>query len=437
MRTQVVFISESDSLEDVYQANPAFDGGFPKELAFLFNKKNNNYVGYALFEYDDKFFKVFVLPKIIDNELSEEHKIRLFVSYLAQVHKLDQSDLKKAKQLPLEVACLKADSEYSAQKEDVDIDDFRVVKYSQLLNDIELFFRNHRATTTHTVNYASQSIRHKLDLRKNITALDKSRIHQNKKKAILYSELAKIAYAAVRLFLQHKEELLSKSKHQKLRQQASSLSVFLAQKFNVPRGYSLHLQALAGTSIFKLFSKNPANRNVYLSILTLFGLERFWDEDRADIRLDMHGEYFFFRPEKVFELLVHEHLSTEYAAKQYKVEPQVEKAYPTYMAGGVREFNNISKPDTIASTDSEVIIVDAKWKVLDLSENKKSPFDALDLLKLERDSRVRKGKVEHLLAYPMVLGGENHFPLDFETVYNETDKFNFKVIHVPFNLSPR
>lgn len=105
------------------------------------------------------------------------------------------------------------------------------------------------------------------------------------------------------------------------------------------------------------------------------------------------------------------------------------------MAGGVREFNNISKPDTIASTDSEVIIVDAKWKVLDLSENKKSPFDALDLLKLERDSRVRKGKVEHLLAYPMVLGGEKHVPLDFETAYNETDKFNFKVIHVPFKLN--
>lgn len=437
MRTQVVFISESDSLEDVYQANPAFDGGFPKELAFLFNKRNNNYVGYALFEHDDKFFKVFVLPKIIDNGLSEEHKIRLFVSYLAQVHELEQSDLKKAKQLPLEVACLKKDAEHLAQKEDVDIDDFRVVKYSQLLNDIELFFRNHRATTTQTVNYASQSIRHKLDLRKNITALDKSRIHQNKKKALLYSELAKVAYAAIRLFLQHKEELLSKSKHQKLRQQASSLSVFLAQKFNVPRGYSLHLQALAGTSIFKLFSKNPANRNVYLSILTLFGMERFWDEDRADIRLDMHGEYFFVRPEKVFELLVHEHLSIEYAAKQYRVETQVGESYPTYMAGGVREFNNISKPDTIASTDSEVIIVDAKWKVLDLSENKKSPFDALDLLKLERDSRVRQGKVEHLLAYPMVLGGDNHFPLNFETAYNEKDKFIFKVIHVPFNLSPR
>ncbi|SKA36014.1 5-methylcytosine restriction system specificity protein McrC [Photobacterium toruni] len=435
MSTQVIFISESDSLEDVYQANPAFDGGFPRELAFLFNKKNNNYVGYALFEHGDKFFKVFVLPKIIDNGLSEEQKIRFFVSYLAKVHELDQSDLKKAKQLPLELAYLKTDAEYSAQKEDVDIDDFRVVKYSQLLNDIELFFRNCKATATHTINYASQSIQHKLDLRKNITALDKSRIHQNKKKTIPYSELAKVAYAAVRLFLQYKEELLSKPKHLKLRQQASSLSVFLAKKFNVPRGYSLHLQALAGTSIFKLFTKNPANRNVYLSILTLFGLERFWDEDRADIRLDMYGEYFFFRPEKVFELLVHEYLSTEYGVKQDQIKPQIQQSYPTYVTGYDRGFSNKSIPDHMFSTDECSVLVDAKWKILDLSKDKKSPFDALDLLKLERDSRVRrndKDKVEHLLAYPVVKGVTP--PIYVKTEYNKTDIFNFKVIQVPFDL---
>ncbi|MDG2778673.1 hypothetical protein P7L92_19780 [Vibrio parahaemolyticus] len=435
MRTQVVFISESDSLEDVYHANPAFDGGFPKELAFLFNKKNNNYVGYALFEHKDDFFKVYVLPKIIDSGLSEEKKIRLFLRYLSQVHELDQSDLKKAKQLPLEVACLQKNANFSAQNEIVDIDDFRTVKYSQLLSDIELFFRNHRATITHTVNYASQSIRHKIDLRKNITAFDKSRIHQNKNETVFFSELAKVAYAAVRLFLQLKEDLLSKPKHRKLRQQALSLSSFLAQKFSVTRGYSLHLQALVGTSIYKLFTKKPANKSVYLSILTLFGLERFWDEDRADIRLDMQGEYFFFRPERVFELLVREQLSTEYDVKKYKIETKVDKPYSTYMTGYDRGFSNKSIPDNIASADECYILVDAKWKVLDLSKGKKSPFDALDLLKLERDSRVRRNdkyQVEHLLAYPVVKGATT--PIVLETEYNSTDKFNFKVIQVPFDL---
>ncbi|TNZ53529.1 hypothetical protein CGK45_24135, partial [Vibrio parahaemolyticus] len=66
----------------------------------------------------------------------EEKKIRLFLRYLSQVHELDQSDLKKAKQLPLEVACLQKNANFSAQNEIVDIDDFRTVKYSQLLSDI-------------------------------------------------------------------------------------------------------------------------------------------------------------------------------------------------------------------------------------------------------------------------------------------------------------
>ncbi|TNZ55679.1 hypothetical protein CGK45_22780, partial [Vibrio parahaemolyticus] len=107
----------------------------------------------------------------------------------------------------------------------------------------------------------------------------------------------------------------------------------------------LHLQALVGTSIYKLFTKKPANKSVYLSILTLFGLERFWDEDRADIRLDMQGEYFFFRPERVFELLVREQLSTEYDVKKYKIETKVDKPYSTYMTGYDRGFSNKSIPD--------------------------------------------------------------------------------------------
>lgn len=435
MNPKLVFINESDSLADVYKANPAFDDSFPKELAFLFNKKNNNYVGYALFEHKKQFFKVFVLPKIINRDLSDQDRIRQFVSYLSQVHALDQADLKKVKQLPLEIANLKACADDSIQSEEIDIDDFREIKYSRLLDEIENFFRKHRATTTKAVNYSSQSIRHKLDLRKNVTSLDKSRIYQNRKEIVLYSELAKVAYAALRLFLKYKEDLLANTKYCELRQKASSLSVFLAQKFKVPRGYRLQLQALTGTTVSKLFTKNSANKSVYLNILTLFGLERFWDDDRADIRLDIKGEYFFFRPEKVFELLVDEYFSKEFREGIYQTGSQVRDSYPTYEVNGSGIYSNASKPDTIASFDDGIVIIDAKWKILKLNED--SPFSAPDLLKLERDYRVRMGltdQVELFLAYPRVLGNDKSFPIIFETAYNDADKFTFKVVEISFEF---
>ena len=181
---QTLFIHESDSLEDVFEANPALDGNFPKELAFLFNKKNNNWVGYAVFKHNAQHFKAFVLPKIIDASQSRDIKIRQFVSYLAQVHSLDEASYRWAKNLPIEIASIKSDGESSLQKEEMLIDQFRQIKYEKLLKEIEIFFRTHRATTSQKLDYASQSIRHTLNLRKNVLSLDKSRIHQTKSQEV-------------------------------------------------------------------------------------------------------------------------------------------------------------------------------------------------------------------------------------------------------------
>jgi hypothetical protein len=432
---QTLFIQESDSLEDVFEANPALDGNFPKELAFLFNKKNNNWVGYALFKHNSQHFKAFVLPKIIDASQSRDIKIRQFVSYLAQVHSLDEANYRWAKNLPIEIASIKSDGESSLQKEEMLIDQFRQIKYEKLLKEIEIFFRAHRATTSQKLDYASQSIRHTLNLRKNVLSLDKSRIHQTKSQEVVYSDLAKVAYAAVRLFIQHKESLLNK--HIALRQRASSLCAFLAQKFNVPRGHSLHLQALTATSVSKLFTKTPAHHNVYLNILTLFGLERFWDDERAEVRVDMQGEYFFVRPEKVYELLVQSYFESIEGVLSVKNAKKSSLTYETTIRNSDTTFTNNSDPDLVVEfSNNGKTIVDAKWKILDLTKD--SPFDSSDLLKLERDLRVRAKKDDQsfnlLLVYPLVRGVNSNEFLEFRVNYNEHDIVNFKIHEIGFVL---
>lgn len=432
MNTKTLFIQESDSLEDVFEANPALDGNFPKELAFLFNKQNNNWVGYALFKHGSQHFKAFVLPKIIDQSQPNNVKIRQFISYLAQVHSLDEASYRWAKELPIEIATLKTDGSAFLQQEELLLDQFREVKYEKLLNEIDHFFRAHRATSSQKIDYASQSIRHTLNLRKNVTSLDKSRIHQTKSQEVVYSELAKVAYAAVRLFMQHKEILLNK--HTALKQQAAGLSVFLAQKFNVPRGHSLHLQALTGTGVSKLFTKTPAHRNVYLSMLTLFGLERFWDDERAEVRTDMQGEYFFVRPEKVYELLVKKYFEQDNNLLSVMDARDVSLEYNLLTTN--RNYSNKSEPDLIVVNKHELLIVDAKWKVLDLSS--KSPFDANDLLKLERDNRVRENKANRLvLVFPKVIGiytDASELCVELSVNYSENDNVKFDILQVPFDL---
>jgi len=432
-----IFINENDTLENVLNSFGYIlqKKGFPKELKFIFNKQSNNYIGYAVFMLEGKAYKVFVLPKIIDEKLSDKSKIQQFLRYLNEFYRLA---LKKEFKVtaPIEWG---RESNINKGEAQFDFDLHRKFKFINLLEEIHSFFRSHRSTKTRKVAYTSQSIRYKLSLQRNITSPDKSLIHQVRKESSIYSELAKITYGAILQFQYHKLDLLSD--HHDLKQKVEALKMFLLQKFRVEKNYKLHLQLLVSSSVSKLFTKKHQHREVYRSILMLFGMERFWDDDSANVTFDFKGDYFFFRPEKLYELYVGEKLAEAYPNANIANSTDIKTTYKTYLNSCQREFETASEPDFIIDLgENGNIVADAKWKILDFTNKSSSPISASDLLKLERDAKVHAGSnndsniLNMMLIYCKVLGGCSVGDIELKTEYTSSYKVTYRVKEIAFDL---
>ena len=102
-----------------------------------------------------------------------------------------------------------------------------------------------------------------------------------------------------------------------------------------------------------------------------------------------HQHAHFFRPEDLYEWMVYDKLIQEYG----KEAVEMKSVYKYKIADKERN----AEPDFVVTYKSEIIVIDAKWKVLKSKTN--ISFD--DVVKLWRD-RLLTEATKAVLNYPQI-----------------------------------
>lgn len=439
-----IFISENDKKDETFDklVDKLDVNKLKNEIKAVFKKASNNYIGYYLFQDSDKYYKIFVLPKNIplpksNNESEEREAIKQFLSYLKIYYKLKSTYHPDYKIKDLGIASLTefAFDSSSAKKSTNDIEEFIFYKYKFIIQEILNFFNSHKSHKRVNHNYISQTIKHKINLLSNIKEIDKTKIHQERYEDVIYSQIATVAYGAIKLFIRQKIDLVAKVNHNELLQLSLKLQNLLLKKYNLDKSYHLSLPKLTGTKTYKYFKKKQTNKVLYSNILSLFGLEHFFDDNGdKDINRNIKSDSLFLRPETMYEWYVYDILK-KYAKESDKTilfDKLGSKTTTEYeLKTQKKSISKSSKPDYVLIDDlnSIKIIIDAKWKNTDINSSK--TIEPSDYLKLKLDSSLLdddKYKTISCLIYSKIITGNDQINM------NVDQEFNFTILQVDMNF---
>lgn len=402
-----IFISENESKDKIFdELTSIFDiQKFKNEVSDIFKKANNNYVGYYLFEDKGEYYKIFILPKHITKpkHYNEEiDVIKKFIEYLKIYYKLKSKyDKYEPNSLNLKSSFeLSFDSNtnnYSAQ----DIEQFIFYKYQSLLIDILRFFDTHKAHKRIKKEYISQTIKYNLNLTKNIKEPNKTKIHQDKIDEIIFSQIATITFGVISLFNRTKLNLVQEKELQNdLYKLTTKIKNILQKKYQIEKGFDLTINKLLSSKIFKCFRKKKESLNLYINLLSIFGVENFYDEsENKQINRTINSESLFIRPEKLYEWFVYDKLKEKYFSESYEI--YKDGFYDSTTIMYILDEKKVkSNPDLILKHNDKLFVIDVKWK--NIGDN--IP-DIYDILKLKRDTEVRLSQSKNIysiLIYPNV-----------------------------------
>jgi len=205
MITRTFFFNENSKKSNILKIIGNVSDELKEYIETITKMKSGNKIGYFQFQYEENYFKLYIMPKIYRLEEQEcndgnceEYKkqfIGFFKHYYRLVAKYDIS--KYSDELDGNISDLSYNSEDKARElasDSVeDVDDFIVHNYNDSLSVIESFFTKHKKQILIEQKFQSQSIQSKLNIRKNITEVNKSNIHQIKKIPMIYSNIAVVA----------------------------------------------------------------------------------------------------------------------------------------------------------------------------------------------------------------------------------------------------
>lgn len=418
------------------------------EIKEIFKKAYNNYVGYYLFKDDEQYYKIFVLPKNIamPNKNSETKTIKEFLSYIKEHYRLKNTYPKyQINSLGITSVTELSFDTSKAQNKAQDIEQFVFYKYSSILKDILTFFNTHKSHKRIKKEYNSQTVKFKINLAKNIKEINKTKIHQEKYEDIIYSSIATIAYGAIKLFIRQKLDLIDDKKDKdNLLKLSVKLKNILLKKYNLDSSFNLSLSKLISSKTYKFFRGKQSYQKLYLDILSIFGLENFFEEDNKELNRNIKSDSLFIRPELMYEWYVYDWIK-ENKDEAFKIglefdaiylrEDQNKKDY-FIKKDGKEISQRSSEPDIVLIKDDKKIIIDAKWKKLKSiekeDESKPKGLNMNDVLKLQRDKDVYDAKKSFLafLDLPNDINAN-----EYQMEYNKnTELFNFSLIQIPMNL---
>jgi len=445
-KTENIFISENIKAADFEEEIAEINARLDKEThTAIFSKIYNNRIGYYLFKRGEKTYKVYVLPKHIPVPSHEEEvipTIEMFIDYLILYQRLRQRY--KAYNAKEQTVSSYLDFSYASDTEEEggqDIEKFIFTKYSSILKDIQEFFRRHKSRRRIKREYVSQTVKHKINLARNIREIDKTKIHQDKFEDIAYSQIATITFSALALFERTKLQLLDERHQARILSRTIDIRFFLKKRYQVDSGYKLTLSRLLSSKIKKYFYKKEEYRHLYQRLLYLFGIENFFDESlHRQTRNDLKSESFFFSPETMYEWYVYDLLKKYVHAFNMSVgkkqlslyfdnKNETGKEYTIFLNEDIKTRR--SKPDIIIrdETTKRLYIVDAKWKILD------GVPGLNDVFKLQRDCWHHKEDftVYALLIYAHIDNAQ-HLVCKEPACGNDGNPFVYHAIKLPYDL---
>ncbi|NOZ90268.1 MAG: hypothetical protein GXO60_03175 [Epsilonproteobacteria bacterium] len=437
MKTRTFFFNESSKKGNIKKTLGDSAKELEEYIETITKMKSGNKIGYFQFQYQDTYYKFYIMPKIYrveeqecDNCIAYQQQfINFFKHYYRLVAKYNID--KYSDELGGNIS----DSSYRSKdsvkelaSDDLnDVDDFIVHNYNDALSVIESFFIKHKKQLLIEQKFQSQSIKNKLDIRRNIVEPNKSNVHQTKKLPMIYSNIAVIAMEVLSYFVNVKIKNFSDTdKSRVLQRKVNKIQNSLNQKFSNSYDLSFKIKEILLRKTSKLFDKNNEYGLLYKALLKLSGKEHYYNGSvyREIVKEDKMISL-FFQPEKLYEWIVYDKLveSREFdkvlkdGKDDIKLPFQLEPAYDenkTYS----------SEPDLVIIKDGKKYPIDAKWKVL---KTKNASFDN-DIAKLRRDAKIR-GVNKGYLIYPKI-DENSKFQLNTEYKYDFDDfVFELRVVN--------
>jgi hypothetical protein len=423
--TRTFYIAENENLFNFLdRAQINFASPKWKELAFISAKKSNNQIGYFQFKDGDSFIKFFIIPKIHEASKTKEKD---FFAYLSRFYELKNkySGVNSAT-VEGNILDLSFDDFNKAKSET--IEDYIKNKYVFALKTLDKFFRKHSTTRIKKSGYSAQSVSNKLDLSRNIRELDKTNVHQIRREKELFSEIAQISEQVLKQFKFEKVKHFISAKDEII-QLSNGVINQIKKRYKSELTFNFKDRQIISNRIRKLFKGKKELQEVYNALLILIGLEHFQSEASSKEILKLENMLaLFFNPADLYEWIVYDDFKTknpDSVIHKDKLGYGTSKNYSLLESGvEVQKFD--SRPDLIVESESDVIIIDAKWKIL----KRLSELSFSDIAKLGRDHAIRKkdfeGKsIRNILVYPKVgFGSATRLSLDYDP------EFVFEVMEI-------
>ena len=418
--TKIVFVNENENIFEVFHAEGVeYDTQVFKNLQFISNKTFNNYIGYYQFKNSNKSsevcYKVYVLPKTSPKVNNEEENIKHFIKILQEYYRLkNKYGVKLSSYVKKSIIDLAVDDNKNEQNAD-DMDTFIAYKYAEAIKTIKMFFKKHNNILHKELKYSAQNIRDRLDVKRNITELDKSKIHQHKKVAYRYSEYALISSEVLHYFIKNK---LKDVKDKQLGSATRKLKAKIDSKYLQRTAYTFRIKDIVSKKITKLF-KSSEEKELYRALLQLLGAENYFEDQSNKMIFKLHNQHaLFFRPEELFEWAVFDMLNDEYG--------EVSVTQKQKISYKINDASRDAYPDFVVRKGNEVLVIDAKWKILKTEE--KTSFE--DIAKLRRDGLILERVTKSILIYPQIDFTDREFQLS-------VDNFNFEINECRISVDER
>ena len=397
----VIFISENDNLYEKLCDNNIDVRLIKKQIGYISSKLNNNKVGYFQFKIKKEYIKLCILPKTVNvNEQDEKIIQEKFLKYIDTCMNLMYSYHKETHLYK------KIDDNYldiinkGNIKDICDLDKILKYKYLYALNIIEKIIKKINTNKYKNKYYSDYSIKNKINIKKNIFEIDKSKVHQIGKESNKFSEEANIIYSVIQYFYKNKVNLIEDNLE--LKNKVSRLKRVLESKFEI-----IHLDY----NIRKIFSyktkrkfKTNKMKILYYNLLFLLDLEGYFNNYNNNSTLISKIENIaciIFDPALIFEYFVYQN---ECKKSNKVIFNRLDDVlynneiilYYTFING---EINNKyirkvkSSPELIVND----VVKDCKWKVIDSIND----INIEDIDKLKRDCIAHK-KNNGVLVYPRI-----------------------------------
>lgn len=424
--SNVVFVKENENIYDKLIENDLDIRGIKNKLKIIAKKvNNNNKIGYFQFKIDNEFIKICVIPKVID--IDDKDIQEKYLTYINKYFKIVSKYKNKIKLQNISDNYLDVILSNKANQ----IESFESLlnyKYMVVLDEIEGFFKRYKKYVYKEKQYKSHDLKFKIDIKKNITEINKSLIHQYTREEISYSMVANITLSVIKYFSTQKINSFENS--EEVKKKVREVSKLINKRFEI-RNVRFNINKILTYKARHLFS-NKELKILYRNLLLLLDLEGYFEKNNNAKIFDKINNMtcVVFNPELIFEYYVYDKSKLNKNGKVLFSRTDKEKVHKKYIKYGVfskpmiRDKDNVyenfkkpilkdgeSKPDLIVDD----VVIDCKWKIL----NELNDIKVEDILKLKRDCLIRNC-MRGVLVYPLIEDSE------LKDVYMKISDKNFK-----------